>query len=206
MVLIENRYGYVFDPETMYQPRLPEGCEFFDSGNCRFNRDGTVETLDEDWGLDHSTYKGWNNYSQSGGGFRAYVKTAKQFWPHRPKGFSAIDHINRDRSDDSWENLRPCSTSLNNLNQYRRGTKGYKHETLEWLQRVNACRARGHKPPLYLPGPPRNKYIAVLTYQGNQVELGEFDTPDEATECYVAAKEPFIQNELRRVWTEFLSA
>ena len=206
MVLIKNSFGYVFDPETMYQPQLPEECEFYDSGNCRFYRDGRVETLDEDWALDSSTYKGWNNYSQGGGGFRAYVKTAKQFWPHRPKGFTAIDHINRDRSDDSWENLRPCSTSLNNLNQYRRGTKGYKYETLEWLHKVNACRARGKKPPLYLPGPPRNKYIAVLTYQGNPVELGEFDTPEEATECYVAAKEPFIQNELRRVWTEFLSA
>ena len=205
MVLISNKYGYVFDPETMYQPQLP-AVTFFDSGYCRFNRDGTVETLDDDWALDKSMYKGWNNYSQAGGGFRAYVKTAQHFWPNRPRELTAVDHVNRDRSDDSWGNLRLCSVSLNNLNQYRRGTKGYRHETLEWLHKVNACRARGNKLPLYLPGPPRNKYVAMLTYKGNQVELGEFDTPEEATECYVASKEPYIQNELRRIWTEFLSA
>mgnify|MGYP002832393992 CR=1 FL=1 len=116
MVLLENRYGYVFDPETMYQPAVPE-IEHFDHGHSRFYPDGRVETLDADWVLDSSKYKGWNNYSQGGGGFRAYVTSARQFWPHRPSGFTAVDHINRDRGDDSWANLRVCSTSLNNLNQ-----------------------------------------------------------------------------------------
>ena len=205
MVLLENRYGYVFDPETMYQPAIPN-IEHFDHGHCRFYPDGRVETLDADWVLDSSKYKGWNNYSQGGGGFRAYVTSARQFWPHRPSGFTAVDHINRDRGDDSWANLRVCSTSLNNLNQYRKGTKGYRYETSEWLEKVNACRVRGGKPPLYLRGPPRNKYIALLTYRGESVELGEFDTPEEATKCYVTAKEPFIQDQLRNLWTEFLSS
>ena len=205
MVLLKNKYGYVFDPETMYQPALPD-IQYFDEGMCRYFPDGRVETLDPDWELEQSTFKGWNNYSQAGGGFRAYVKAAKRFWPHRPKGLTAIDHINRDRSDDSWSNLRLCSTSLNNLNQYRKGTKGYRYETSEWLEKVNASRARAGKAPVYLRGPPRNKYIALLTYRGESVELGEFDTPEEATECYVAAKEPFIQDQLRRIWTEFLSS
>ena len=205
MGLLKNKYGYVFDPDTMYQPAIPD-IEYFDDGLCRFHRDGRVESLDPDWTLEKTRYKGWNNYSQAGGGFRAYVVAARRFWPHRPPGLNAIDHWNRDRGDDSWDNIRPCSTSLNNLNQYRKGTKGYRHETSEWLKKVNACRARGGKEFLYLRGPPRNKYIAVLTYKGDTVELGEFDTPDAATQCYVAAKEPFIQAQLRRVWTEYLSA
>ena len=204
MVFLENPYGYIFDPETMYQPVLPD-VDYFDDGLCRFYRDGSVRTLDPDWELEHGTYKGWNNYSQAGGGFRAYVKAAEHFWPHRPRELVAIDHINRNRGDDSWGNLRLCSTSLNNLNQYRRGVKGYRHETSEWLKTVNASRAKSRKSPIYLRGPPRNQYIACLTHRGDTVELGAFNTPQEATACYTAAKEPYIQAELRRIWTAFLS-
>ena len=66
MVLIENRYGYLFDPETMYQPAIPD-IEYFDDGLCRFYPDGHVQSLDQDWELETSTYKGWNNYCQAGG-------------------------------------------------------------------------------------------------------------------------------------------
>ena len=204
MVLLKNKYGYIFDPETMYQPALPN-IEYFDHGRCRFFPDGSVETLDTDWELANDSFRGWNTYNQAGSGFRAYVVAANHFWPHRPSELKAIDHINRDRSDDSWGNLRFCSTSLNNLNQYRRNVKGYRYETSEWLEKVNACRARAGKPAIRLRGPPRNKYIAMLTYRGESVELGEFDTPEEATQCYVAAKEPFIQEQLRSIWTAFLS-
>ena len=206
MVLIENAYGYIFDPETMYQPEIDPTATHYRYGFSRFDRDGSVRTVDEDWEVEHTSVKGWNVYEQAGGAFRAYRKTADHFWPHRPRELSVVDHINRDRGDDSWGNLRLVNPSLNCLNQYRKGTRGYRHETSEWLQKVNAYRARTGKPPLYLPGPPRDQYIAVLTYRGDTVELGAFDTPEAATECYLAAKEPFIQNELRRLWTEFLSA
>tara|TARA_B100000029_G_scaffold381083_1_gene376182 strand:+ start:341 stop:964 length:624 start_codon:yes stop_codon:yes gene_type:complete len=206
MVLIKNRYGYIFDPETMYQPEIDPALPYYDEGLSRFYRDGSVRTLYPDWELDQESVKGWNVYQQAGGGFRAYRKTAQHFWPHRPKGLSVVDHINRDRGDDSWGNLRLVNASLNSLNQYREGTKGYRYESSAWLKKVNACRARQGKPPIYLPGPPRNQYIAVLTYRGDTVELGAFDTPEAATKCYLASKEPFIQNELRRLWTEFLCA
>ena len=39
MVLLENRYGYVFDPETMYQPAVPE-IEHFDHGHS-----GSIQTV-----------------------------------------------------------------------------------------------------------------------------------------------------------------
>ena len=205
-MLIDNRYGYVFDPETMYQPEIDPSITHFDVGKHRIHRDGHVENLDEDWGLSHTKVCGWNVYEQAGTSFRAYQEIAKHFWPKRPRQLSAVDHINRVRSDDSWGNLRLCNKSLNNINQYRKGTKGYRHETSEWLQKVNAYRSSAGKKPLVLSGPPRNKYIAMLTYRGQSVELGEFDNPEDATACYLAAKEPFIQNELRRLWTEFLSA
>ena len=65
MVQLPNPYGYHFDPETMYQPALPN-IDYFDDGLCRFFPDGRVETLDPDWELEYDTYKGWNNYCQAG--------------------------------------------------------------------------------------------------------------------------------------------
>ena len=176
MVLLENKYGYVFDPETMYQPAVPD-IEYFDDGMCRFFPDGRVETLDPDWELEQGTFKGWNNYSQAGGGFRAYVKAAKQFWPHRPKELTAIDHINRDRSDDSWSNLRLCSTSLNNLNQYRRGTKGYRYETSEWLEKVNASRAKSGKPRYTYVGHRGTSTSLCLPIEGSRWNLENLIPP-----------------------------
>ncbi len=117
-----------------------------------------------------------------------------------------MDHINRDRSWDAWENLRLVDTSLNNLNQYRKGTRGYIHETTEWRDRVNAYRAKKKMRPLYLKEPPRNMYISCLTYKGKRYEFGAFETPQEATTEYLAKKEGFIQERLRELWSAFLFA
>jgi hypothetical protein len=59
--------------------------------------------------------------------------------------------------------------------------------------------------PIILKEPPRNKYIANITYKGKPYELGVFDNPEDATECYLAEKEGFIQDKLRNIWTEFLA-
>ena len=52
--------NYNFDPETMYQPELPD-VESFDECTLRYHSDGTVESLD-DWPVVKSDYKGWNTY------------------------------------------------------------------------------------------------------------------------------------------------
>ena len=59
--------------------------------------------------------------------------------------------------------------------------------------------------PIILKEPPRNKYVTIITYKKKAHELGVFDTPEEATQCYLDKKEGFIQDKLRDIWTGFLS-
>ena len=95
---------------------------------------------------------------------------------------------------------------MNNLNQYRKGTKGYIHETKEWRDKVNAYRATKKMKPLYLKEPPRNMFISCLTYKGKRYEFGAFHSPEKATAEYLAKKEKFIQDRLREYWSAFLFA
>ena len=82
--------------------------------------------------------------------------------------------MDRDRENDSFDNLRPVNASLNNLNQYRASTKGYIHETQEWVDKVNGYRAKKGEPLLILKEPPRNMYISCCTYKGKRYEFGAF--------------------------------
>ena len=197
------KYGYNFNPETMYQPEprhkyvhVGRGAGFFEDGHCEAR---------EGYTLDHKIVNGYNLYTiDDAVSFNGHKEIANKLWPFYPKGLHVVDHANRVSTDDSWSNLRRVNSSLNNLNQYREGTKGYFHETKEWVEKVNASRAKRKMKPLYLKEPPRNKYIASLTYKGKQHELGVFDTPEEATKCYMESKEPFIQDTIRDVWTKFL--
>ena len=203
LTVVNMKYGYEFDPTTMYQPRR-RADEVFVGGAAQISPDGEVTGIygfevEKDVVRKYNVYKVNNIFS-----FKAYREIASKLWPVRPKGLYVIDHINRDSTDDSWSNLRPVNSALNNLNQYREGTKGYIHETQEWLDKVNAARAAKREKLLYLKGPPRNKFIACLTYKGKRHDLGVFETADEATECYLASKEQFIQDTLRDIWTEFL--
>jgi len=193
--------NYNFDPETMYQPELPD-VESFDECTLRYHSDGTVESLDE-WPVVKSDYKGWNTYEWRGSGFRAYRVIAQHFWPVYPRELNCVDHINRCRGEDAFS--RRISTSLNNLNQYRKGVKGYRYETSEWLSKANGWRIKRKMSPIILKEPPRNKYIANITYKGKPYELGVFDNPEDATKCYLAEKEGFIRDKLRNIWTEFLA-
>ena len=200
---MKTRYGYEFDPSTMYQPK-PKTNEIYVGGVAQIHPDGKVTGIN-DFEVEKDVVNKYNVYHVNDCfTFKAYKEAAKRMWPIRPKGLYVVDHINRDSTDDSWSNLRPVNSALNNLNQYREGTKGYIHETQEWLDKVNAARAAKGEQPLYLNGPPRNKFIACLTYKGERHELGVFETADEATECYLASKEQFIQDTLRDIWTKFL--
>ena len=199
------RHNYTFDPDSMYQPALPD-TDYVTSRNnvLVVHRDGTVSSdVAEPW---HVTVRGYNSYEINGSCYSAYKVAANALWPAFPPELKLVDHINRDRSCDAWTNLRKANVSLNNLNQYRKGTRGYIHETKEWRDKVNAYRASRKLPPLYLKEPCRNKYISCLTYKGKRYEFGAFDDPESATKEYLAKKEEFIQDVLRKYWQAFLFA
>lgn len=74
-----------------------------------------------------------------------------------------IDHRNRDRRDNRWENLREATTTQqkHNQGQRRNNTTGYKG-----VYRHN------------------DRYIAQITIDGRGVHLGSFDTAELAHAAY----------------------
>ncbi len=77
-----------------------------------------------------------------------------------------IDHINLDKSDNRWENIREATKSQNGAN--RRSMKN---------------NSTGRKGLQFRDG----KWSARITIKGKLLYLGRFDTPEEATEAYRAA-------------------
>lgn len=79
-------------------------------------------------------------------------------WPKKQ-----IDHEDRDKGNDAWENLRPASNGQNKANSVaRRDSKlGIKGVSLF-----------------------RGKYRALLTAGGKLHYLGSFDTPEAASAAY----------------------
>ena len=72
------------------------------------------------------------------------------------------DHINRDRSDNRWANLRPATPLENSANKglLRTNTSGYRGVT--WFK-------------------PYQKWMARATIHGKSRFLGYFDAPEEAS-------------------------
>jgi len=155
-------YGYIFEPAVDYQPRVVKEYVVVCNGKAIVDADGTVRLNPDSKSCDFDvlghqvTPKGYNSYEINGWNFAAYKSAAFQLWKKRPKGLSWVDHIDRDRTNDSFLNLRPVNASLNNLNQYRPTTKGYIHETQEWVDKVNAARAAKRQRPLILKEPAGN--------------------------------------------------
>ena len=79
-----------------------------------------------------------------------------------------IDHINGDRADDRWGNLRPATRSQNNANgrRPRDNTSGFKG--VSWHR---GC----------------NKWQAGIGVGGRRRHLGLFDTPEAAHNSYLTA-------------------
>jgi hypothetical protein len=71
-----------------------------------------------------------------------------------------IDHINGDRSDNRIDNLREVTNQQNTFN--RKGTKGYS---------LNS-----------------GKFMAQIRINNKQINLGRFNTEEEAREAYLDAK------------------
>lgn len=85
-------------------------------------------------------------------------------WPK-----SLIDHKNRKRSDDRWENLRQASYSQNSINR---------------------CGRRDNPANRRLPRgvhPHRGAYFSIITINKKRKYLGTFKTPGEAYSAYLEA-------------------
>lgn len=86
-------------------------------------------------------------------------------WPD-----GVIDHINGDRADNRWGNLRLSDATLNQQNQ-RKAKAG----SLVDLLGVSVDKESG-------------KYIAQITHNYRHIHLGRFDTAVEAYAAYLGAK------------------
>ncbi len=113
--------------------------------------------------------------STSNGYVRIYVAD-KQYLAHRlaflymtgefPRNL--VDHINGNKSDNSWSNLREINKSGNGQ---------------------NTRRAWGHNKTGVLGiGRRGKKFRARIYANGKDIHLGEFQTQDEAREKYLEAK------------------
>jgi hypothetical protein len=85
-----------------------------------------------------------------------------------PKG--QVDHINGDRADNRWENLRDVPKLLNALNQKRHSTN---------KSGVTGVRFAAHT----------NKWMAYIGHDNRMHHLGVFDTLEEAAEARWEAEE-----------------
>ena len=115
------------------------------------------------------TSRGYTRIRIGGRSYGAH-RLAWQFvtgaWPEQE-----IDHINRDRMDNRWDNLRVATTSQNHANNTRKvGKYGFKGVSTAT----------------------RSRWLAKIRVYGRLHHLGSFDTKEEAHAAYCrAAKEHF---------------
>ena len=86
-------------------------------------------------------------------------------WPD-----ATIDHIDRNKHNDAWDNYRLCSRAQNAANTLNRNTQS--GERLKGAYRTTG----GGKP-----------WFSSITIDGTTHYLGRFDTEQEAHEAYVDA-------------------
>jgi len=83
-----------------------------------------------------------------------------------------VDHINTNKIDDRWSNLRPATRSQNGANQH-----GRKHRKRKLPKGVHLHIGKRRSKP----------YVAVVGFQNRRISLGYFRTPEEAYAAYSEA-------------------
>jgi len=89
-----------------------------------------------------------------------------------------IDHINQNKSDNRWANIRSCTQAQNNANIKRQAS------------------ASGYK--CVYPNCTGTRWVAQITNGGKRRHIGTYDTPEEASAAYMV--------EARKAWGEFARA
>lgn len=92
-------------------------------------------------------------------------------WAHyyREQPPEFIDHINRNKKDNSIKNLRACTLSQNQSNR-----------------KVNANNTTGYTGVSFVEN--RGKFKATIYKNSKPIYLGLFDTAEKASEAYLKAK------------------
>ena len=135
------------------------------TSRTRKARAGSLARLKGRW-LKPSMVRGYPAVSMSNAHTKRRTRyvhdlVAAAFIGPRPEGHD-IDHLDRDRANNSPDNLRYVSRSANLHNG---GAKGFGY-----------CKVTG-------------KWDARISRNNKKVHLGRFDTPEEARAAYVAAKQ-----------------
>lgn len=79
-----------------------------------------------------------------------------------------VDHVNRDKSDNRWSNLRPATRAENLHNLARRAGNSSGKRGVWWHAKAA-------------------KWTAQIRVRGRRIHLGLFDSVDLASEAYEAA-------------------
>jgi hypothetical protein len=102
-------------------------------------------------------------------GYKRVSVLSKKFLVHRVIYFlnagtwpKEVDHIDRDKTNNKFENLRPCTRSQNRFN-----TSG-ENKGVSWYAR-------------------HRKWQATITLNGKQKHLGYFENKEDAKLCYNSA-------------------
>ena len=83
-----------------------------------------------------------------------------------------VDHIDRNKSNNAFKNLREVNNSVNMQNVFN-------HQSNNKLKIRGVCKGYG------------NKFVAHIKANGKQCYLGTFSTADEAQDAYLAAKQVY---------------
>lgn len=87
-----------------------------------------------------------------------------------------IDHINGDKTDNRWYNLRNVNRKTNNRNTKKRSDNKSGFNGVYWEEN-------------------RNKWTALVGIDSKQIRIGTYDTPQEAADArreFIAEFMPFV--------------
>lgn len=90
-----------------------------------------------------------------------------------------VDHINGDKLDNRKSNLRIVTSQLNQFNSHNKGSGNNIRKGVSFRK-------------------DRNKWRAYITIDGKQINLGTFNTENEAIEARIKAEENYFK-EYRRI-------